>query len=194
MFENSNKEPVREIARESMRAHRLRNLTSILGITLTTLLITMVCTVGISFYDTINRGTDITPGPLADGEIKAELEKYEEIRDMPQVEWAAYVIYCNIGSLHNREMSGIKTALLAPQQEYYERNKVALLEGRLPEAADEIAVSDTMAERLGGKGNVGDTLVLHPVIWEDGQQVEKEIPVTITGIVTSPIKVLAHTY
>lgn len=113
---------------------------------------------------------------------------------MPQVEWAAYVIYCNIGSLHNREMSGIKTALLAPQREYYERNKVALLEGRLPEAADEIAVSDTMTERLGGKGNVGDTLVLHPVIWEDGQQVEKEIPVTITGIVTSPIKGLAHTY
>lgn len=74
MFENSNKEAVREIARESMRAHRLRNLTAILGITLTTLLITMVCTVGISFYDTINRGTDITPGPLADGEIKAELE------------------------------------------------------------------------------------------------------------------------
>lgn len=42
MFENSNKEAVREIARESMRAHRLRNLTAILGITLTTLLITMV--------------------------------------------------------------------------------------------------------------------------------------------------------
>ena len=194
MFENSNKEAVREIARESMKAHKLRNLTAILGITLTTLLITMVCTVGISFYDTINRGTDITPGPLADGEIKAELEKYEKIRDMPQVEWAAYVIYCNIGSLHNREMSGIKTALLAPQREYYERNKVALLEGRLPESVDEIAVSDTMAERLGGKGNVGDTLVLHPVIWEDRQQVEKEIPVTITGIVTSPIKGLAHTY
>ena len=55
-------------------------------------------------------------------------------------------------------------------------------------------MSDTMIERLGGKGNVGDTLVLHPVIWEDGQQVEKEIPVTITGIVTSPIKGLAHTY
>ncbi len=63
MFENSNKEAVREIARESMRAHRLRNLTAILGITLTTLLITMVCTVGISFYDTINRGTDILPAP-----------------------------------------------------------------------------------------------------------------------------------
>ena len=31
MFENSNKEAVREIARESMRAHRLRNLTAILG-------------------------------------------------------------------------------------------------------------------------------------------------------------------
>ena len=75
MFKNSNKEVVKEIARESMKAHKLRNLTAVLGIMLTTLLITMVCTVGISFYDTIDRGTDITPGPLADGEIKVDLDK-----------------------------------------------------------------------------------------------------------------------
>lgn len=194
MFKNSNKEVVKEIARESMKAHKLRNLTAVLGIMLTTLLITMVCTVGISFYDTIDRGTDITPGPLADGEIKADLDKYGEIRDMPQVDWAAYVIYCNVGSLHNREMAGIKTALLAPQQEYYERNKVELLEGRFPQEADEIVISDTMAERLGQAVHTGDSLVIYPVIREDGEQVEKEIPVTITGIVTSPIRGLAHTY
>ena len=40
MFENSNKEVIREIARESMKSHRLRNLTAVLGIALTTLLIT----------------------------------------------------------------------------------------------------------------------------------------------------------
>lgn len=30
MFENSNKEVIREIARESMKSHRLRNLTAVL--------------------------------------------------------------------------------------------------------------------------------------------------------------------
>ena len=61
MFENSNKEVIREIARESMKSHRLRNLTAVLGIGLTTLLITTICTAGISFYNAINLGTDLTP-------------------------------------------------------------------------------------------------------------------------------------
>ena len=114
MFENSNKEVIREIARESMKSHRLRNLTAVLGIGLTTLLITTICTAGISFYNAINLGTDLTPGPLADGGIITDVEKYEEIRDMPQVEWAAYVRPCNVGSIHNREMAGVKTILLVP--------------------------------------------------------------------------------
>lgn len=52
---------------------------------------------------------------------------------MPQVEWAAYVRPCNVGSIHNREMAGVKTALLVPQQDFYTRNKVSLVEGNFPE-------------------------------------------------------------
>ena len=148
MFENSNKEVIREIARESMKSHRLRNLTAVLGIALTTLLITTICTTGISFYNAVNLGTDLTPGPLAGGGIITDVEKYEEIRDMPQVAWAAYVRPCNVGSIHNREMAGVKTALLVPQQEFYTRNKVSLVEGDFPEKPDEIAISDTMVQRL----------------------------------------------
>ena len=194
MFENSNKEVIREIARESMKSHRLRNLTAVLGIALTTLLITTICTTGISFYNAINLGTDLTPGPLADGGIITDVEKYEEIRDMPQVAWAAYVRPCNVGSIHNREMAGVKTALLAPQQEFYTRNKVSLVEGNFPEKPDEIAISDTMVQRLGGNIHTGDRMVLHPVVQENGQQVEKEIPVTVSGIVTSPLEGLASIY
>ena len=62
MFENSNKEVIREIARESMKSHRLRNLTAVLGIALTTLLITTICTTGISFYNAINLGTELNTG------------------------------------------------------------------------------------------------------------------------------------
>lgn len=113
---------------------------------------------------------------------------------MPQVEWAAYVRPCNVGSIHNREMAGVKTALLAPQQEFYTRNKVSLVEGSFPEKPDEIAISDTMVQRLGGNIHTGDRMVLHPVVRENGQQVEKEIPVTVSGIVTSPLEGLASIY
>lgn len=194
MFENSNKEVIKEIAGESMKSHKLRNLTAVLGIALTTLLITTICTAGISFYNAVDLGTDLSPAPLADGGLITSGDKYEEIRDLPQVEWAVYVRPCNVGSIHNREMAGVKTALLAPQQEFYERNKVSLVEGNFPEKADEIAISDTMAERLGGSVRTGDRMVLHPVVRENGQQVEKEIPVVVSGIVTSPLKGLASIY
>lgn len=194
MFENPNKEVIREIAEENMKSHKLRNLTAVLGIALTTLLITTICTAGISFYNAVNLGTELTSGPLADGGIITAIEKYEEIRDMPQVEWAAYVRPCNVGSLHNREMAGVKTVLLAPQQEFYIRNKVSLAEGNFPEKPDEIAISDTMLQRLDGNIHTGDQIVLHPVVRENGQQAEKEIPVTVSGIVTSPIKGLASVY
>lgn len=51
-----------------------------------------------------------------------------------------------------------------------------------------------MVQRLGGNIHTGDRMVLHPVVRENGQQVEKEIPVTVSGIVTSPLKGLASIY
>ena len=68
------------------------------------------------------------------------------------------------------------------------------MEGNFPEKPDEIAISDTMVQRLGGNIHTGDRMVLHPVVRENGQQVEKEIPVTVSGIVTSPLEGLASIY
>ena len=51
-----------------------------------------------------------------------------------------------------------------------------------------------MVQRLGGNIHTGDRMVLHPVVQENGQQVEKEIPVTVSGIVTSPLEGLASIY
>lgn len=93
---------------------------------------------------------------------------------MPQVEWAAYVRPCNVGSIHNREMAGVKTTLLVPQQEFYTRNKVSLVEGNFPEKPDEIAISDTMVQRLGGNIHTGDRMVLHPVVRETGSRWKKK--------------------
>ena len=48
MYENSNKGIVKDIAKGTMKVHRLRNVMACLAIALTAILITLVCGAGVS--------------------------------------------------------------------------------------------------------------------------------------------------
>lgn len=194
MFQNNNQEIIREIAAENLKNHRLRNVMAVLAITLTTLLITVVCTAGIGISSAMQRGTDITPGPMSDGAIAASLEQYEEIAELEQVQWADYVRPAVVGNLRNKETVGINTAVLAPGGGFYEEQSVELLDGAFPETADEIAVSATLAERFGQPSKAGWELLMKAIVLENGVQTEKEITMTVSGIVESPIRYLQDTY
>ena len=54
MFQNTNKEVLKELAKDNYTSHKSRNRIAILAIALTTLLITAVWTVGISMISTIS--------------------------------------------------------------------------------------------------------------------------------------------
>lgn len=151
------------------------NVMAVLAITLTTLLITVVCTAGTGISSAMQRGTDITPGPMSDGAIAASLEQYEEIAELEQVQWADYVRPAVVGNLRNKETVGINTAVLAPGGGFYEEQSVELLDGAFPETADEIAVSATLAERFGQPAKAGWELPMKAIVLENGVQTEKEI-------------------
>lgn len=170
------------------------NVMAVLAITLTTLLITVVCTAGTGISSAMQRGTDITPGPMSDGAIAASLEQYEEIAELEQVQWADYVRPAVVGNLRNKETVGINTAVLAPGGGFYEEQSVELLDGAFPETADEIAVSATLAERFGQPAKAGWELPMKAIVLENGVQTEKEITMTVSGIVESPIRYLQDTY
>ena len=63
MFENSNKGIVREIADETMKVHRLRNIMACFAIALTAVLITIVCGAGITISKAIMTEQQMNPGP-----------------------------------------------------------------------------------------------------------------------------------
>ncbi|SHH01901.1 ABC-type transport system, involved in lipoprotein release, permease component [Anaerosphaera aminiphila DSM 21120] len=194
MFKNTNKEVSKELSIKTMSSHKLRNIMAIIAISLTTLLITTVFTTGFNFYRALDQSTDVGPSPMADGGVKAQVERYEDVLKMKNIEWASYVRPGNFGSLHNKEMIGMKAILLAPEKSYYENNKIDLVEGRLPKGDREILISKSMVKKLGGSGKLGEIFVLKPVILENGKQVEKEVPATIVGIYSSPLDILADTY
>ena len=63
MFQNSDKEVLKELARDNYISHKSRNRIAILAIALTTLLITAVWTVGIGMISTIGNYGESAPGP-----------------------------------------------------------------------------------------------------------------------------------
>lgn len=62
MFENTNQEMVREIADETMKVHRLRNIMATIAIELTAILITVLCGMGIGAVLATIKEKQMNPG------------------------------------------------------------------------------------------------------------------------------------
>ena len=66
MFRNSNADVEKELAVEDYKAHPVRNRMAILVVTLTTILICVVFTVGFGFTTALSLYFGATPGPGAE--------------------------------------------------------------------------------------------------------------------------------
>ncbi len=96
--------------------------------------------------------------------------------------------------LHNREFAGMDVRLLAPDKGYFGHNFVELIEGRFAQRADEIVISDTMAERLRLETVVGSQLELLVMIGADEKMVETPMTFTITGYYKNPLINISEVY
>lgn len=186
MFQNSDKEVLKELAKDNYISHKSRNRIAILAIALTTLLITAVWTVGIGMISTISNYGESAPGPGCEGNINGTEETRQRLEELPQIQWADMARECSGAGLHNREFAGMDVRLLAPDKGYFGHNFVELIEGRFAQSADEIVISDTMAERLGLETVVGSQLELLVMIGADEKMVETPMTFTITGYYKNP--------
>ena len=99
MFENTNKGIVKEIADETMKVHRLRNIMACFAIALTAVLITIICGAGISTVRAIRTEQSMNPGPGSNGAgIEGGHQILEKIREQPEVEWAEIARPCSQGT------------------------------------------------------------------------------------------------
>ena len=85
MYENSNKDVLRELTQDNYRSHKTRNRLGIMAIALTTILITAVLTVGISVTTTALNYGESAPGPGSIGSIAGTMETKEQIQKLPNV-------------------------------------------------------------------------------------------------------------
>lgn len=195
MFRNSNADIGRELASQDYKAHTVRNRMAVLAVVLTTVLLTVVFTVGFGMVRTVSLATSAAPGPGADGNcVYGDYEVLEKVRELPQVEWAAFVRRCSSTYLHNKEFASVETRLFAADRVHYEKNMVDLIAGKYPEKPNEILIPDTMSEQLGLGEEVGIAYPLVVVVRENGGDVEKEIPMTVCGYYKNPLENVKNIY
>lgn len=195
MFRNSNAELEKELAAEDYKARPVRNRIAVLAVALTAILLVVVFSVGIGMVKTVSLSMGASPGPGADSSsIRGDEEVLERVRALPQVEWAALARRCSTTYLHNREFNGLDVRLLAADSVHYEKNMVDLINGKYPESADEILLSDTMSERLGLGQETGISYTLKVVVQEEEGETEKEIPMTVCGYYKNPLRNVKDIY
>ena len=195
MFGNLNTGIEKELALEDYKVHTVRNRVAVLAVILTAVLLAVVFNVGLSLVHTVSLATAASPGPGADGNcVYGDYEILEKVRALPQVEWAAFVRRCSSTYLHNKEFAGVETRLFAADSVHYDKNKVDLIVGKYPERSDEILVPDTMSEQLELGEKVGIVYPIVIVVRENGEDVEKEIPMTICGYYRNPLENIKNMY
>lgn len=195
MFRNSNRGLEKELALDDYRSHPVRNRMAILAVALTSILICVVFTVGFGFVGALSLSFGASPGPGADSCcIYGDEEILQRAKELPQVEWAAYVRRCSTTYLHNKEFSGLDVRLLAADDVHYQKNMIELTAGEYPQKADEILVSDTMSKRLGLEEKIGAVYTLVVVIQGDGEEIEQEIPMTVCGYYRNPLGNVSSIY
>lgn len=195
MFRNSNRGLEKELAVDDYRSHPVRNRMAILAVALTSILICVVFTVGFGFVGALSLSFGASPGPGADSCcIYGDEEILQRAKELPQVEWAAYVRRCSTTYLHNKEFSGLDVRLLAADDVHYQKNMIELTAGEYPQKADEILVSDTMSKRLGLEEKIGAVYTLVVVIQGDGEEIEQEIPMTVCGYYRNPLGNVSSIY
>lgn len=194
MFQNSNAASEKELAAEDYKAHPVRNRIAVLAVALTAILLVVVFSVGLGMIKTISLSMGASPGPGADGSIYGDEEVLERVRALPQVEWAALARRCSTTYLHNREFNGLDVRLFAADDVHYEKNMVDLINGKYPESANEMLLSDTLSERLGLGQEIGISYTLKVVVQEEEGETEKEIPMTVCGYYKNPLRNVKDIY
>lgn len=195
MFRNTNAALEQELAAEDYKAHPVRNRLAILAVALTAVLMVVTFTVGVGLVRTTVLSLGASPGPGADSSVVYGDEQIlGKIRQLSQVDWAAYVKRCSSTRLHNKEFAGLDVFLYAADEVHYDKNMIDLLSGKYPENAEEILLSDTMSKRLGLDEEIGAGYTLKVVIQRGDEEVEQEIPMTVCGYYRNPLKNCAEVY
>ncbi len=169
-----NKKVIDTIAMSGIRARISKYIVLVLAVVLTSLLFSSLFTVGGSMVNEIQEGSMRQAGGSCHAGFKYLTEsEYDQVKDDPKLKSVSYRIM--VGMLENEELKKIHTECYFAEYENAKCGFSAPTEGRMPEAEDEVVLSNVVLDALKVPCEVGSKVTLD--IDTENDLVEKEFTV-----------------
>lgn len=160
MLKVNNKGAIRNLAKKSFQASQTRNRIAVAAIALTTVLFTVLFTMGIGVVESFQNGTMRQVGSSAHGSIKyINQEQYDKISKHPLIEEIANNILC-ANEVTNPEFLKRRVELWYNDENALEWSFHQPTYGRAPETDDEIMMDTVSLELLGIPKEIGAKVTL----------------------------------
>ena len=133
-----NKAVIRKLSDKSFGANKTRNIIAALAIALTTMLFTVIFTIGIGTVESFQRQTMRQSGGDSHGTLKnLTREEYEKLKDHPLIKECAPCMAV-ADEVRNPEFLKRHMEMWYYPQYHYEHCFIEIIDGKAPEKADEV--------------------------------------------------------
>lgn len=148
---------IKNLAAKLYHADRRRNITAIAAIVLSSMLIILSLSTIMSIETAMRRSQQMLIGTKAEGMyINISYNWFEALRDKGHFDAISTVLH--MGNYETASSAGERNVILFTDEETASWNFNELLEGRWPEAENEIVVDEHFVQNQGGELKVGDTV------------------------------------
>lgn len=159
MIATPNRKAVRRLALRSLKSNPLRNVTAVIAILLTTLLITAVFSMAFNLNESMQYTQMRTVGTDMHGGFKyLQPDEVEKLKKHPSVR--EYAVSLNVGDLVNKELAGSPVEVKRVDEAYAKHGFIDFIEGGLPEAKNEVALNTWVLNKLGTLPRLGEPVRL----------------------------------
>lgn len=186
MLKVNNKKVIKDLAKTTYRAHKKRNILTIMAIFLTTFLICTVISIGLSYWDTVALRQQRMQGMDYDIALtEPRDDQVSAIREMEKVKYAGLCVKCAVLSQYgDKELDKVKLFWL--DDTCWEKQTIPALDyykGRYPQQENEIMLSKSTLKAMGiTKPKIGMELpVSYQSLAENSQSEDTEKTFILSG-------------
>lgn len=158
-IKNNNNKIINKIILRSLRINKQRNIFTIIGILLTSTLLTAVITMSLSLNASMERSKMRQIGTSAHGSLKyLSNEEYNILKKHPSIKKFGSSIY--VSEIENGEFKGFKGEIRTMDENYAKWGFAKPYEGHIPQEYNELMAASWALEVLGVEPKIGNKVVL----------------------------------
>ena len=154
-FENDTSTIVKKLVKRSLASEKRRNLMVVVAVALAAFLVCLSAVISVSIVQIQRNQVADTYEAVLDG---MDESKVAALKELP--EFARVGGYYLLGQEHSRQGYNASYVYCDSDMMYIARSQMELVKGRLPELADEIAVSKSFLSVYGLDAKIGETVRL----------------------------------